>query len=76
LIILSGCTTFFSPQSSLFTERPQDCQEFLDALDKRVEDAGVRDASSSLIVDFPYLRTNRFLAVLKHENSGADCCSS
>ncbi|MBW2183632.1 MAG: hypothetical protein JRF49_07185 [Deltaproteobacteria bacterium] len=65
LIILSGCTILFSPQSSLFTERPQVCQEFLDALDKRVEDAGVRDASSSLIVDFPYLRTNRFLAVLK-----------
>jgi len=64
LFLLSGCALPFSSQSSLFTERPQDCQEFLDALDKEVDDAGVRDASSFLIDDFPYLRTNRFLSAL------------
>jgi hypothetical protein len=48
-------------------ERPKDCQEFFDRLDEKVEEAGVRDASTVPIPGFPYLRANRFLSALKEK---------
>lgn len=59
--LLVGCAT---TRSTFFTGRPQVCQEFLELLDQKVEDAGVRNASSIPVHRFPYLRTNRFLTTL------------
>lgn len=65
LILLFGCATLFPFHTSLFTERPQNCQEFLNSLDRKVKESGVKNASSFPIPGFPYLRTNRFLSELK-----------
>ncbi len=46
-------------------KRPRPCEEFLNQLDAKIKEAGVRDASSVPIPGFPYLRTNRFLTALK-----------
>lgn len=63
--LLTGCALFRAPQIPLFLERPVECQVFLNSLDERVEQAGVKDGSSHPIPGFPYLRSNRFLASLK-----------
>jgi hypothetical protein len=65
LAFLAGCAGL-SPQTiSKKFQRPSGCEEFLVALDAKVIDAGVLDASSFRIPGFPYLRTNRFLSSLK-----------
>jgi hypothetical protein len=46
-------------------ERPRPCQEFFERLDEKVREADVRDASAFSVPGFPYLRTSRFLSVLK-----------
>jgi len=56
-----GCAT---TRNSFFTVRPQVCQEFMELLDQKVDEAGVRNASSIPVHRFPYLRTNRFLTTL------------
>ena len=65
LFSLVSCTSFVVQRVPLSFERPEQCQAFLSGLDKRVDQAGVRDASSYPIPGFPYLRTNRFLAYLR-----------
>jgi len=65
LAFLASCVSL-SPQAiSKKFQRPSGCEEFLDALDAKVMDAGVLSASSFPIPGFPYLRTNRFLSSLK-----------
>ena len=69
LILVSACLAScaaLSPQNiTKKFQRPSGCEEFLDALDAKVVDAGVLNASSFRVPGFPYLRTNRFLSSLK-----------
>jgi hypothetical protein len=64
--VLQGCTTLSSRRMASHLDRPPACQEFLLQLDKTVDDAGVRDASSFRVAGFPYLRASRFLAAMKY----------
>jgi hypothetical protein len=61
----TACATFFPERIPASFERPRKCQEFFDQLDQRVDESGVRDASSFILPGFPYLRTNRFLSAMK-----------
>ncbi len=65
LVLLAGCASLSPEGIQRKLNRPSECQEFLEALDGKVIDAGARDASSFPIPGFPYLRTNRFLAAVK-----------
>jgi hypothetical protein len=65
LVLLAGCASFFPQRIPEKLNRPSECQEFLEALDGKVLDAGVRDSSSYPIPQFPYLRTSRFLSAVK-----------
>jgi hypothetical protein len=60
-----GCASILSQRIPETLERPRPCQEFLERLDEKVREAGVRDASSFSVPGFPYLRTSRFLSALK-----------
>lgn len=62
--LLSGCTTRISKLFVESSQRPVEAVSFFEALDKTVERAGVRNASSVQIRGFPYLRSNRFLSKL------------
>ena len=64
---LFGCASFLSQRIPQTLERPERCQGFFEELDRRVKEAGVRNASTFPIPGFPYLRTNRFLSVLKNK---------
>ena len=71
---LGGCATLerpFSDHLESATISVRDCAEWFAALDRAVDDAGVRDAQETRIPGFPYLRANRFLGALKHR-SGTD----
>ena len=65
LVFLAGCASLYPERIPEKFKRPSECQEFLEALDGKVLDAGVRDASSFPIPGFPYLRTTRFLSGVK-----------
>jgi hypothetical protein len=64
--VLQGCTALSSRRMASRLDRPPACQEFLSQIDKTVDEAGVRDASSFRVAGFPYLRASRFLAAMKH----------
>jgi hypothetical protein len=65
LVLLAGCASLYPQRIPEALNRPAECQDFLEALDEKVLDAGVRDASTFPIPDFPYLRTDRFLSTMK-----------
>lgn len=65
LFFLIGCTSFFTQRTQQSFERPEPCQEFMNRLDAKVKEAGVRDGSNVPFPGFSYLRTNRFLLALK-----------
>jgi hypothetical protein len=67
LLFFTGCTSLTAQRISRSFERPEDCQSLLAALDDRVNRSGVRDAASSPIPGFPYLRADRFLSFLKEK---------
>lgn len=64
-LVSSGCATRGPYKTRFIVGRPQQCQAFLEALDEKVQAAGVRDSSSFPVPGFPYLRSNRFLSALK-----------
>ena len=64
LVFLLACSTLLQRRVPFQSERPQECQGFLNVLDEKVSEAGMRDAANFPISGFPYLRTNRFLASL------------
>ena len=64
LVFLLACSALSPRGVPFLSERPQECQEFLNKLDQKVKEADVRHASNFPISGFPYLRTNRFLASL------------
>jgi hypothetical protein len=65
LLLLFGCASLLSQHIPEALERPRACQEFFERLDEKVGEAGVRDASTTPIPGFPYLRTNRYLSALE-----------
>ena len=67
LLLLTGCASFTAQRISRSFERPEDCQSFLAAWDDRVNRSGVRDAASSPVPGFPYLRADRFLSFLREK---------
>jgi len=46
------------------------CADFFAALDQQTRAAGVRDAGSTRVAGYPYLRVNRFLASFRAEAKG------
>jgi len=63
-----GCTTLEAPfRAHLESAAPQvrECAEWFQALDARIDAAGVRDAQDARVAGFPYLRANRLLASLR-----------
>jgi hypothetical protein len=64
LVFLLACSALSPRRIPFLSDRPQECQEFLNVLDEKVSEAGMRDAAHFPISGFPYLRTNRFLASL------------
>jgi hypothetical protein len=64
-LLLFGCASFLSQRIPEALERPRSCQEFLERLDEKVREAGVKDGSAFSVPGFPYLRANRFLSALK-----------
>jgi hypothetical protein len=65
LFINQGCAPWVARQFVAKSGRPTEYQNFFDQLDKVVAEADVRNASAFSISEFPYLRTNRFLASFK-----------
>lgn len=64
LIGVQGCASLHPPKTLQIAGRPLEAVDFLAALEKSVDDAGVRNASDYPISGFPYLRTNRFLVAM------------
>ena len=64
LIFFHGCATFAPAPPPAISKRPPTHDRFFKLLDTEVKKAGVRDASSESVTDFPYLRNNRFLTFL------------
>ena len=60
-LLVFGCAATGKKPAIHTAGRPQPHQQFLAALDKTVETFRVREASSSPVPGFPYLRTDRFL---------------
>ena len=58
LLLAAGCTT-----GQL--AGPSQCQDWFVALDERVDAAAVRDAQTTRLPGFPYLRTDRLMASLR-----------
>jgi len=65
LLLLAGCASFLAQRIPVTFERPAQCQQFFDDLNREVQEAGVRDASTFAVPGFPYLRTSRFVTALK-----------
>jgi hypothetical protein len=64
-----GCVTPDRNRAVALLDRPMACQERLHRVDEAVRRAGVTDASSFPVPGFPYLRTNRFLILMKDRSS-------
>ncbi len=71
-IFLLGCAgTIVEKQVGAFPRDPQ-ATLFLNHLDMTVEKYAVSDASGFVVPGFPYLRSNRFLAVMKERLADPD----
>lgn len=64
LVILSGCA---APVVQPPGEAESGCRRFYAALDRAVDEAGVRDEGPHQVPGFPYLRVDRFLASFADE---------
>jgi len=68
VIILAGCAQHPVNQTSF----GNDCDALLTTLDRKVDNAGVRNASHYRIPGFPHLRSNRFLAAFANQELTAE----
>ncbi|MEQ1879885.1 MAG: hypothetical protein ABL878_02825 [Burkholderiales bacterium] len=69
LLGLSGCATVQEPLRSHLSGpsgEVADCARWVQALDRQIESAGVRDGGELRISGFPYLRVDRFLASFRN----------
>ncbi len=75
--LLTGCAAGpvrdqHPPNAGTAPEDPEaDCRQLYRTVDRRVADAGVRDAQAARIRRFPYLRLDRFLAATELPDSDA-----
>jgi hypothetical protein len=63
-LLLVGCAHVDSIKVSALVPRDQPCATFLSKLEETVAEHGVRDASTTVVPGFPYLRVNRFYQAL------------
>ena len=64
--LLSGCVSAFDARlADAPSELVRDCAAWYAALDRAVDEAGVRDAQSARVAGFPYARTDRLFASLR-----------
>ena len=63
--LFQGCASTAQQQTVAVTDRPEEFQRFYAALDGVVRTYKVGEASDFPVDEFPYLRTNRFLAAIK-----------
>jgi hypothetical protein len=66
VFVFQGCATLNMSQYEAVSERPEEYQRFFKYLDKTVDKAGAREASTFPVPGFPYLRTDRFLAGMRN----------
>ena len=64
LLALAGCASLEPPVPRAANEADAACLRWFEALDERVDRAGVRDAEDERIAGFPTLRVNRIAAAL------------
>jgi len=70
LVCAYGCASVPAPPSFAKDADVHDCLQMFAASDKRIADAGRRDAQSQPIAGFPFLRNDRVLASLvEHANN-------
>lgn len=70
-MLMSCSSTALPPLQGL--QSTDDCKTLFQTVDSMVVASGVRDAESSVVQDFPYLRINRFYAAFKNEiNTDSD----
>ncbi len=67
-----GCTASSSRPALPSLNRPAECQQFFEHLDKKIDEKGVRNAADFRVPGFPYLRVNRFLAALGNRIKGEE----
>ncbi len=65
LFLVVGCAASHVHQWVADFQRPPQYEQFFALLDRAVDQAGVRDASSFQVPGFAYLRTSRFLTSFK-----------
>jgi len=73
LALAAGCATapgMFQEHLAASSESEQACAQWYQALDRAVDEAGVRDAQYTPVPGFPYLRADRFLASSAARASG------
>jgi len=66
----AGCARIPLPTRSVHTGQSGElgsCADFFTSLDKRIEDAQVLDPGVFRVIDYPYLRVNRFIASFRDE---------
>jgi hypothetical protein len=65
VVVLAGCATtpdVFEQHLGAPAEGEQACARWYQALDDKIDEAGVRDAQYARVAGFPYLRADRFIA--------------
>lgn len=63
-LLAVGCAHLDTIKVGALVPRNQPCAAFLRELDKTIEEHGARDASTSVVPGFPYLRASRFYEAL------------
>ena len=75
LLAIAGCTTVpgaFEEHLAAPAEDEQACARWYEALDRAIDEAGVRDAQYARVAGFPYLRADRFIASVREQAAAAD----
>jgi hypothetical protein len=72
---VAGCATgagVFEEHLAAQAEAEQACARWYQALDRAIDDAGVRDAQYAPVPGFPYLRADRFAASTRDQAGASD----
>jgi hypothetical protein len=64
VLLASSCASMSAQRVTQSWERPADCVDLFNRLDRAVQAAAVLDAATAPVPGFPYLRADRFLAGL------------